>query len=125
MAKENARPLKTEKTSAPSKAQFTEQGRLFEAPLLEPSWPNPGTLDRICLEMLLSGQCLTHPSFQAVTQSWRLAACIERLIKRHRWPIEHRDIPHPSKKRRNSEIREYWMRADAIELVKGGAVCNG
>lgn len=121
MAKENARLPKTDKTSAPSKAQFTEQGHLFEAPLLEPSWPNPGTLDRICLEMLLSGQCLTHPSFQAVTHSWRLAACIERLIKQHRWPIERRDIPHPSKKRRNSEIREYWMRADAIELVKGGA----
>jgi hypothetical protein len=125
MAKENARLPKTEKTSAPSKAQFTEQGRLFEAPLLEPSWPNPGTLDRICLEMLLSGQCLTHPSFQAVTQSWRLAAFIERLVKLHRWPIERRDIPHPLKKRRNCDIREYRMHADAIELVKGGAACNG
>lgn len=113
-------PAPTEvKTSAGSKAQSIEQGQLFEAPLLEPSWPNPGTLDRICLDMLLSGQSLTHPSFQAVTHSWRLAAFIERLVKLHRWPIERRDIPHPSKKRRHSEIREYRMRADAIELVKG------
>jgi hypothetical protein len=107
--------------SAPSKAEFTQQANLFEAPLLQPSWPNRGTLDCICLEMLLSGQCLTHPQFQAVTQSWRLAACIERLAKAHRWPIERRDIPHPSKQRRHRCITEYHLRPDAIDLVKGRA----
>lgn len=111
----------TENPSAAANGDFIEQGELFKGPLLNPSWPTPGTLDSVCLEMLIAGQKLTHPEFQSVTHSWRLAACIERLVKLHRWPIERRDIPDPFKKRRARDIREYHLRLDAIELVKGGA----
>jgi hypothetical protein len=109
-----------ENPSAPSKRHFNRQGQLFEAPPVQPTWPNPGTLDAITLETLLTGKVLTHPAFQAQTQSWRLAACIDRLVKKHGWPIERRDIPNPVVKRRSRCIREYAMRADGMALVKGG-----
>lgn len=116
-------PASTEvKTSALVQRDSIEQGQLFDGPALCPTWPNPGTLDCIALEMLLSGQKMTHPDFQSVTHSWRLAACIERLIKVHGWPIDKEDIPAPTPRRRWREIRRYHMRPTAIALVKGAAL---
>lgn len=120
MEKENARHTEV-KTSAPSKRDSIEQGQLFEGPAIAPTWPTSGTLDSIALEMLLTGQTLTHPEFQRATQSWRLAACVERIRNHHCWPVITVEIPAPTRRRPSRVIGEYHMRPDAIELVKGGA----
>jgi hypothetical protein len=119
MEKKNARPTEAE-TSAKDTRDSIDQGELFEGPKLAPSWPTPGTLDSIALEMLLTGQTLTHPDFQGATQSWRLAACVERIRNHHGWPVITVEIPAPTRRRPSRVIGEYHMRTDAIELVKGG-----
>ncbi len=96
-----------------------EQLSFIEAEPLCPSWPTPGTLDSIALEMLLTGQTLTHPDFQRATQSWRLAACVERIRNHHGWPVITVEIPAPTRRRPSRVIGQYHMRPDAIELVKG------
>lgn len=109
-----------ENPSAAATGHSIEQCELFEGPALNPSWPSPGTLDAIALEMLLTGQTLTHPGFQKATQSWRLAACVERIRNHHRWPVITLEIPAPTRRRPSRVIGQYHMRPDAIELVKGG-----
>jgi hypothetical protein len=78
-------------------------------------------LDAICLEILLTGQTLTSPQFQGLTQSWRLAACVDRLSKRHGWPVLANEVNAPTLRRRHRPIAEYALRTDAIALAKGGA----
>jgi hypothetical protein len=112
--------LPNENPSAPDKRDINGQGQLFEAHLLNPTWPNQGTLDSIALEVLLSGQQITHPDFQRMTQSWRLAACVDRLVKKHGWPVEGEEVVSPTSRRPKRQIKRYGMRKDAIEMVKGG-----
>lgn len=116
---ENAR-LTEVKTSAVEQRDFNGQAQLFELPLPPLSWPTPGTLGSICHEILLTGKPLMPPRFQAATQSWRLAAYIDRLPKRHRWPIERRDLANCCPTRRSRDIREYQIRlAEVAAFVEG------
>lgn len=53
-----------------------EQTSFLPPPPLAPTWPQPGTLADKALEILMTGQGLTHPQFEAVTFSWRLAPAV-------------------------------------------------
>ena len=97
------------------------QGDLFGPAEFAPTWPTPGTLDRLALEMLLSGAKVTHPDFQAATGSWRMAACVERLRHRHDWPVLTAEIPAPTRRRPGRVIGLYSMRSDALQTVQGRA----
>ena len=65
---------------------------------------------------------LTHPDFQAITQSWRLGAYVGRL-RDLGWPIETIEILAPTDENPIRVIALYHLAAryvaDALALRKG------
>jgi len=69
------------------------QLKLFDCcPPAAPALPTPGTLADKALAMLRAGAVIDHPTFEAVTGSWRLAAVVFEL-RALGWPIEATDCP--------------------------------
>jgi hypothetical protein len=96
--------------------QFAEQGALFEQPTFSPTWPTPATLPARALDILLSGERVTHPDFQATTRSWRLAASID-VLRKLGWPIltfEENGQPITG---RGRAIAAYQMAGYALQAV--------
>lgn len=54
--------------------------------------PTPGTLADKALALLRAGAAIDHPTFEAATGSWRLAAVVFEL-RALGWPIEATDCP--------------------------------
>jgi hypothetical protein len=103
-------------TPGGNRGQFAEQGTLFEPPPFCPQWPNPATLTARALSMLLAGERLTHPDFQAATRSWRLAACIDELRKLG-WPVQtfgETGLPITGRRR---AIAAYQMAGYALQAL--------
>ena len=73
-----------------------------------PVWPQPGPLAHRCLEVLLTGTRLTHPRFEAMSFSWRLAAVVCDL-RDLGWPIESVDIAAPTPQYPERRISEYLL----------------
>lgn len=96
-----------------------EQMSFLPEPDFNPIWPNPNTLPARCLAMLLNGQALTSPEFQAITGSWRLAAVIFTL-KCLGWPIVSLEIPAPTKEAPDRYISRYSLPQKAIAQAFGG-----
>lgn len=93
-----------------------EQLAFFPEPALAPTWPAPGTIEARALDMLLDGRSLTTPEFEAVSNSWRLAAVAERL-RCMGWPIEARMVPAPTFTRPGRHIACYSLPHAAIAAV--------
>ena len=81
--------------------------------------PKHGTKTYRCLMLLLEGEKMTHPAFESMTGSWRLAAYIERL---HRlgWPVRS-DKVKPNGRR--WPIAIYSMPELVIQHMRG--ISNG
>ena len=92
------------------------QQELFEQPEFSPNWPNPATLAARALQMLLTGQRVTHPDFQAATRSWRLAACID-VLRKLGWPVLTLDENGQPITGRNRSIAAYKMPGYALQAV--------
>lgn len=89
-----------------------------------PVWPQAGTLADRCLEVLLTGARLTHPRFEALSFSWRLAAVVCAL-RDLGWPIESFEISAPTPQHPDRRIAEYALptniRAQALLARKRAA----
>ena len=85
-----------------------------------PIHPTGYTLPHRCLAMMLNGQSFTHPEFQLVTGSWRLSAVIFTL-KGLGWPIASQDNAAPTKECPSRTISRYYLSAETIAKVFGGA----
>lgn len=68
------------------------QLKLFDCPPAAPAMPTPGTLAHKALVLLRAGAAVDHPTFEAATGSWRLAAVVFEL-RALGWPIEATDRP--------------------------------
>jgi len=101
--------------------QFAEQGTLFEPPPFSPLWPSPATLTARALDMLLTGERLTHPDFQAATRSWRLAACID-VLRKLGWPVRTLDEAGMPITGRRRAIAAYQLADYALQAV-GACPC--
>lgn len=101
--------------------QFAEQGTLFEPPPFSPVWPSPATLVARALDMLLTGERVTHPDFQADTRSWRLAACID-VLRKLGWPVLTFDENGQPITGRRRAIAAYQLPAYALQAV-GARAC--
>jgi hypothetical protein len=96
--------------------EFAEQGTLFEPPTFSPVWPSPATLPARALDILLSGERVTHPDFQAATRSWRLSASID-VLRKLGWPIlTFEESGQPITGRRRA-IAAYQMAGYALQAV--------
>jgi hypothetical protein len=81
-------------------------------------YPVQDTMAAKALRLLLTGAKVTHPSFEAVTGSWRLAAHVY-ILKKLGWPVMKTMQPliteHEEGRKRNYDL--YYLPADCIEMV--------
>ena len=94
-----------------------EQFALLPEPPFSPTWPHSGTQASRCLETLLQGHAMTHPGWEAVSLSWRLAAVVCEL-RDLGWPIESREISAPTPERPDRTIARYSMNPNAIAFAR-------
>lgn len=100
-------PVQTTNESAADTANFN------------PIYPALDTLPARCLAMMLDGQAITHPEFNAATGSWRLSVVIYTL-KGLGWPVESVDISVPSAECPHRFIISYSLPREVIDTVFGG-----
>jgi hypothetical protein len=100
--------MKTPDSRQASSGVSGEQLPLFDSPSFSPMCPNPTSLCMQALTLLLKGRSLTHPEFERITSSWRLAACIAEL-RSLGWPIMTHDICSPFENQRNRTVAMYSM----------------
>jgi len=106
------------KTPAGRPGQFdaAQQSLFDEQRTFCPQWPAPATLTARALDMLLTGERLTHPDFQAATRSWRLAACID-VLRKLGWPVLTFDEAGMPITGRRRAIAAYQLAAYALQAV--------
>lgn len=59
---------------------------MLPEPKYNPRWPKKATLASKALFLMLGDMKLTHPLFEALSGSWRLAAHIH-ILKKLGWPV--------------------------------------
>lgn len=99
-----------------------EQLALLPPPPFSPVWPQPSTLAMRCLSIFLEGDSLTHPQFEAVSFSWRLAAVVNAL-RELGWPVISEDIASPTAENPDRIISRYRLAPDVIAAalaLRGG-----
>lgn len=99
-----------------------EQLTLFALPPMCPTWPQRGTLAERALALLLEGRNLDHPTFEAETGSWRLAAVVFEL-RELGWPVQTTEKLLPTPNCPTRHIATYCL--SACSLAHLHSVQNG
>ena len=94
-------------------ADARKQLALLPEPPFSPTWPHTATLAHRSLELFLRGHSLTHPQFEAITFSWRLAAVVNEL-RELGWPIVSTDISAPTPECPDRVIARYGLTSEVI-----------
>lgn len=99
-----------------------QQLTLLPEPPFSPTWPQSSTLAFRCRDIFMRGASLTHPQFEAISFSWRLAAIVCTL-RDLGWPIQSAEISAPTLKNPERTIARYrlapYLIAQAILLRRG------
>ncbi len=99
---------------------------LIPEPESAPTLPGPG-LAQVALRMLMTGQSMTTPDFQAVTGSWRLAAYV-RELRALGWPVLSHEVSRPIPENPNRHVATYWLSDDDIQknarVMAGGMTAS-
>jgi hypothetical protein len=72
-----------------------EQLSFLPPPAFCPTWPTKNTLADRALALFLQGRMFDHPTFEGITQSWRLGAVVFAL-RTLGWPIQTIEIASPT-----------------------------
>jgi hypothetical protein len=100
------------------KLELGKQISFLPEPKYNPRYPINGTMAAKALRLLLTGAKVSHPHFEAVTGSWRLAAHIY-ILKKLGWPVTKMSVPLESEdeegRKRNYDL--YYLPIDCIDLV--------
>ena len=96
-----------------------EQLCLIDPPPFSPIYPKATTLAGEALSLLLAGEALTHPEFEARTCSWRLSEPIRALRHDFGWPVRTIEIPAPTHERPDRYIAKYVLPHWVIETIGG------
>ena len=104
--------------AALAEASRAKQQELFDAYEFSPRLPNPSTKEGIALDMMLNGEALTQPKFLEITNSWRLAASIHKLINDYGWAIESQDVPAPCTENPYRHISKYYIKEWALKSLE-------
>jgi hypothetical protein len=101
-----------------------EQLNLIDPPPFSPKWPKRSSLPHVALTALLSGKEWTHPDFEEVTGSWRLAEPIRKLRHHFGWPVLTIEIPSPTTDHPDRVIARYalprWVIDEMTQQVRHG-----
>jgi hypothetical protein len=113
--------MKNPESSQAKSGFMGEQLYLIDPPPFSPSFPTQSSLTGLALKMLLQGQAITTLDFQKTTHSWRLAAYVEQLINKHRWPILTEEIRFSTDPRRiiASYSMPKWVILEIGEALNG------
>lgn len=101
-----------------------KQLTILPKPDFNPEWPRKNTLAYHALLLMLQGKKISHPDFDQVTGSWRLAAHI-LILKKLGWPINDEFIEHSnSVGSKECKISLYFIDKHIAAKVKvrGGAL---
>lgn len=106
----------TEKTQNSRQASTGSNKQLsfLPEPDFNPKLPPINTLPGRALSLMLQGKVISHPDFQDLTCSWRLAAPINKLGNLG-WPIERFDVHRSPHK---TPIRKYFLAQETIAKFK-------
>ena len=97
-----------------------KQTSFLPEPDFNPTYPRPRTLPARCLALMLNGQTFTHPEFEQLTGSWRLAPVIYTL-KGLGWPVESLELSAPTPECPSRTISCYYLAPEVIDAVFGGS----
>jgi hypothetical protein len=89
---------------------------LLPEPPFCPTWPHLGTQASRCLDRLMQGHAMTHPGWEAVSLSWRLAAVVCEL-RDLGWPIDSEEISAPTPECPDRTIARYRLPQNIIALA--------
>ena len=90
-----------------------EQLTFLDPPEFSPGLPTRATLADLLLTHLLNGESYTHPEWEELTMSWRLAATVQDL-KDLGWPVLSLPVMAPTQRKPDREISRYSFSADTI-----------
>ena len=93
-----------------------EQLSFLPPPLFCPTWPTKNTLADRALALFLAGRMFDHPTFEGITQSWRLGAVVFTL-RALGWPIETIEVPSPTAQCPDRVIALYTLDGKYISLA--------
>lgn len=114
--------MKKAPNNFPAAGALGEQLTFLDPPVFSPGLPTPATLADRLLTGFLQGKSFTHPEWQAITKSWRLAATAQKL-KDLDWPVQSLPQASPIDGQPDRVIARYELTRDAIakgrELVRG------
>lgn len=68
----------------------------------------------LVMKLLMEGKRITHPDFQKISNSWRLASVIHYLRTRYKWHISDRWVGHPPARR---GIKQYFLQPEEINRL--------
>lgn len=90
------------------------QIEMFELPAIRPKLPPRGGLAWQLLGHLLAGASVSHPEWEDLTGSWRLAATAFEL-RALGWPVDAALLPAPTPETPERCIARYRMRHEGID----------
>lgn len=97
----------------PAAGAWGEQLTLIDPPEFSPGLPTPATLADLLLNHLLDGEAFTHPEWEALTLSWRLAASAQEL-RDLGWPVRSTPVMAPTNRNPDRAIARYSLPVEAI-----------
>ena len=109
--------MKKAPTTYQADGALGEQLSFIDPPPFCPMLPTRATLADKLLNRLLSGESFTHPVWQELTQSWRLAASVQ-VLRDYGWPIETLPIGAPTEQAPDRTIARYRLKPSAIEQCR-------
>ena len=109
--------MKKAPNNLPAAGALGEQLTFIDPPPFCPTLPSRATLADKLLDRLLQGESLTHPAWQAVTHSWRLAASVQ-VLRDCGWPVETLPIAAPTPQYPDRTIARYRLKPSAIEEAR-------
>lgn len=105
--------MKRAPNNLPAAGALGEQLTLIEPPEFSPTLPKPATLADKLLGALLQGESFTHPDWEGITASWRLAATVQTL-RDYGWPVLTLPVAAPTAQAPDRTIARYRLAQDAI-----------
>lgn len=106
--------MKKAPTTFQADGALGEQLSFIDPAPFSPTLPSRATLADKLLDRLLAGESLTHPAWQKVTHSWRLAASVQ-VLRNCGWPVETLPIAAPTPQYPDRTIARYRLKTSAIE----------
>lgn len=99
-----------------------KQMSFLPEPKYNPRMPSENSLAFKALSLLLRGRKVSHPAFEALTGSWRLAAHVH-ILKRLGWPIkvDKLEFEGELQEGRDRYMGLYYLPEDCLEIVYNSA----